>query len=110
MEQLKSIRNRFHLNNKVQIHHIIPREHRQYLRNIGHLESDPENLILMPTKYGMLTMNVRENRIIHDGEHPLYNKYVGMLLKNSVDEDYILMIQRNLRKRLQFSDPSLPWI
>lgn len=110
MEPLKSIRNRFHLSNKLQIHHIIPREHRQYLRNIGRLESDPENLILMPTKYGMESMNLREDRIVHDCGHPLYNKYVGLLLKNTMDEEYILMIQKNLRRRIQFSDPNLPWL
>lgn len=110
MDSLKCVRNRFHLTNKVQIHHIIPKQHKKFLRNIGHHEDDPENLVFMPTKYGMRTMNLRPDRIVHDGGHDSYNKYVGMLLKGSYDEEYIIMIQNNLRKRIQLSDPTLPWL
>jgi hypothetical protein len=109
MERLRAIRARFNLRGKVQIHHIIPKQYAKYLWDIGISENAPENLILMPTKDGMKTMNLREDRIIHDGGHIAYNKFVGDLLVNALCACHVILIQTELKRRLQSSDPLLPW-
>ena len=110
MERLKSIRSRFSLQHKVQIHHIIPRQHKKYLRKIGLSEDHRDNLLLMPTKIGMHTMNLRKQRLIHDGGHNAYNKYVKKLIDKMTNERDILLIQKELRKKILIADPELPWV
>lgn len=109
MDKLRCVRTRFCLANKVQIHHVIPRQHKNFLREIGYHENDPANLIFMPTRHGMQSMNLREDRFIHDGGHPRYNKYVGKLLQNATDALEILFLQTDLKRRIRIADPDLPW-
>lgn len=110
MNRLRSIRTRFQLTGKLQIHHVIPKTFRNYLRVLGIHENHPDNLILMPTHKGMQSMNLRASRIIHDGGHDSYNAYVQQLLKKANNTDDIRDIQVHLKKRIRNDDASLPWL
>ena len=40
-----------------------------------------QNLILMPNKLAHSRLNLRDDRLTHDGGHASYNKYVGRYLE-----------------------------
>lgn len=97
-------KHRFNLNEKVQVHHIIPLEfktHQNIIKNNYDIDSG-YNLIFMPTKRGKLTINTI--RRIHDGGHPQYNKYIYCLL----DEKDPFEINKVLRRKI-INGEKFPW-
>ena len=79
----RNFKNRWNVKN-VEDHHVIPYQFRnhpliKYLRYDVH---SSENIIMMPR---VLTPNLRENRLTHNGGHKQYNKYVGNVL-DSIDK------------------------
>lgn len=76
-----------------------------------------DNLIFMVTKSGKQHMRVRESRLIHDGGHLAYNRYVGDALRaisetatsTAVATIAVRALQTELRDRLRSDDPTLPW-
>lgn len=70
------MRSRHGLTGLAQIHHVIPREHRDHPVVLGaNMHIDCRfNLVLMPTNAGAIRM--RPNRYVHDGGHRAYNAYV----------------------------------
>lgn len=73
-------RNRFHLKGLVQVHHIYPQQFRNHpvLENFD-MHGD-ENLIMIPTKLGKEQLHLNSGRLIHDGGHDKYNRYIGSYL------------------------------
>lgn len=114
LERFRSIRQRFGLRGKIQIHHILCKEH-AHLVDID--INCRQNLMFMPTREGMAKMNLREERLIHDGGHLKYNAYVGALLRELLQNATTPMVayaaasvlQSELRKRITSDDPTLPW-
>lgn len=96
---------RFNLQEKVQVHHIIPlewRNHENIIRNEYDIDSG-YNLILMPTKIGIKTVNTV--RRVHDGGHPNYNKYICSMLDENKDP---FEINKFLRKKI-INGEEFPW-
>tara|TARA_B100000427_G_scaffold75037_1_gene61141 strand:+ start:145 stop:768 length:624 start_codon:yes stop_codon:yes gene_type:complete len=80
----KNFKLRFNIRN-VEDHHIIPvqfRHHPLFDRVKYDLQAG-DNIIMMPREIG----NLRENRIIHRGPHPKYNKFVGTVLDSMIHID-----------------------
>ena len=105
MQRMREIRSRYGLDGVVQIHHIIPREHRSHpqLRWFG-IDSCV-NLMFLPSTSKLA---IETRRKVHNGGHAQYNKYVlsrlnGPELMDPVDLAF------ELRHRLRQDDPLLPW-
>ena len=79
--KLRVARTRFKLKGLVQIHHVIPRQFSNHPA-LENFNVDAENnLIFMPTVRGAQQMHLRPDRLIHDGGHSQYNRYVGRYLE-----------------------------
>lgn len=78
---LRAVRKRFHLDGLVQIHHVYPRQFRNHPALEDFHVDSPENLVLMPTRRASESICLRKDRLIHDGGHPSYNRYVGKYLE-----------------------------
>jgi hypothetical protein len=78
----RNFKNRWNIKN-IEDHHVIPYEFRNHpvIRYVGYDIHSSDNIIMMPR---ILTPNLRENRLTHNGGHKKYNKYVGNVL-NSID-------------------------
>ena len=63
------------------MHHILPRQFRFHpaLNGMVDLEADA-NLVLMPTRRGKAVLNIRPDRLVHEGGHNEYNKFVKRYL------------------------------
>jgi len=94
---------KFNLEDLVQVHHIIPLEHR-YHPNLDNYDINAGyNLMLMPTKKGKQLINT--TRRIHEGGHQKYNKHVKHYLDLNCDPyeiSYILRLQL-------MNDEDIPW-
>tara|TARA_B100001741_G_scaffold264904_1_gene230117 strand:+ start:51 stop:407 length:357 start_codon:yes stop_codon:yes gene_type:complete len=98
-------RDKFNLQELVQIHHIIPREWKNHknIKNYNYNINAGYNLIFMPNKYGITKLNTK--RKIHDGGHPDYNLYVLSKL-NQIEDPF------QLSKELRFNltnNVDIPW-
>lgn len=98
-------KNRFGLHDQVQIHHIIPLEwknHRNLLKHEYNINSG-YNLIFLPSKIGK--QNINTIRVVHDGGHVLYNKYVYNLLETGQNPYEINKFLRNCL----INNKQIPW-
>ncbi len=98
-------KHRFGLQEKVQIHHIIPLEwkrHKNLIKNDYNI-NEGYNLIFLPSKKGKESIDTI--RRIHDGGHPEYNKYVYNLLQT---EENPFEISKILRNKL-INNKEIPW-
>lgn len=70
---------------KVNDHHVIPKQHKNHplLKEIGYDIDSRFNLLIMPTKKGIKSLNLDPHTIYHCS-HPKYNKMV----KYDLDEIY----------------------
>lgn len=115
MKRLRSVRVRFNLHNYVNIHHVLPKQHRHMIPR-GML-NEKNNLMLLPTKKGMENMNLRKSRLVHQGGHIPYNQYVGELLRDIIATHAtqallcaaIIALQTELKRRIRADDQTLPW-
>ncbi len=98
-----AIKDRFDLHGLVQVHHIYPRQFRNHplLRNYD--INDKKNLVLMPTKKGEQLLNIRDDRLIHDGGHASYNRYIGKTLHSvsSMPSAYHSILLNNTQRVLR---------
>lgn len=115
--RLHSTRVRFGLRGLVQIHHVYPRQFRNHPALRGIVDIDTErNLVLMPTYEGVSRMHLRPDRLVHDGGHPAYNRYVGRLLDRMLalppDERRRIVAQTlcELRRDVRHPPEDLPWL
>lgn len=104
---------------KVQDHHCIPRQFRNHklLREIGYDVDAAVNLKIMPTKKGIINLNLDPNTMTHDMGHPLYNKFVGNQLTIILNEPTLDMKKYQfwlflsfLKKNMQFNTANIPWV
>ena len=92
--RLHIARKRFNLHGLVQIHHIYPREF-QHHPVLSHYDVDDiSNLVWMPTHKGKRVLYTRSDRLVHDGGHLSYNRYVGKYL------DHVLQMPATIRPML----------
>ena len=105
MQRMRGIRTRSGLDGVVQIHHIIPREHRAHPVLQCYNIDDCVNLMLLPST-NQLALHTR--RKVHNGGHAQYNKYVLSRLNAPHRVDPV-ELARELRQRLRNDDSSLPW-
>lgn len=96
-------RNRYNLQGLVQIHHIIPQEWKNHHNLLDYDIYSGYNLIFMPTNKGKEILFT--NRRIHDGGHPMYNKYIKMRL-DSGEDPYILT--KEMRNKI-INGEDFPW-
>lgn len=80
--RLETMRDRFHLRGLVQIHHIYPRQFRNHPVLRHYDVDDASNLMYMPTRAGVEALRTRPDRLVHDGGHPSYYRYVGKYLEH----------------------------
>ena len=78
----RNFKNRWNVRN-VEDHHVIPHEFRNHplIKHLKYDTNSSENIIMRPR---VLTPNLRQNRLTHNGGHRKYNKYVGHVL-DSID-------------------------
>lgn len=101
-----------------QDHHVIPRKfrHHEVLKRTGYDMNSSHNLVIMPTHYGMDKLNIRQDRLIHYGGHPKYDRYVFSILEvmeqvqcndtlKTYLNDYVVFLKKNLRN----NEANLPW-
>jgi hypothetical protein len=95
----------------VQDHHVIPvkfRNHPIILTNKLDLNAS-SNLVMMPTYYGMATMNIRKDRLIHYGSHDKYNDFVKFNLDFIKSKDELLYFQNFLKRNCRDNVDNIPW-
>lgn len=104
---------------RVQDHHIIPKEWRNHpsVQRYGMDINERKNIMLMPTNYGMTTMNLRETRYIHEGGHHSYNKFVKKYLDSIKSIEHQETFEETFRDFHTFLKTSLtrgntyiPWL
>lgn len=110
----KNARNRRSLQEKVQIHHIIPRE---FKRHPTILFSDYEiengyNMMFLPTDKGSECFNLHIDRPLHYRGHLRYNRYVGiildeMLIEDKTSEEDLCKFNQYLRENMRHLE--IPW-
>lgn len=96
-------KNRFNLNDLVQIHHIIPQQLNDHKTLFDYNIHSGHNLIFMPTNKGKDSLFTK--RRIHEGGHLEYNKYIKMRLDQG-DDPFIL--SNEIRKKI-INGKNIPW-
>lgn len=104
MHGLRAFRRRYGLCGLLQIHHLIP----QHLgrRIVGFDVHDGRNLLFMPTRLGMEELRLHPTRLVHDGGHSAYNRYVAARLEHATN---LTQLMDELRAELRRPTPQLPW-
>lgn len=108
---MRDTRRRYSLQDCIQIHHVIPKQHARH-QTLAKFDFDIDgryNLMFVPTRAGMQTMNLRTQRFIHDGGHMAYNRYVNTSLLDVTNEEELYELIRSLSQRIRHGDASLPW-
>lgn len=104
---------------KVQDHHVIPKQWRSHptVRRYGMDINNSNNIIMMPTNYGMVTMNLRKLRYIHEGGHHSYNKYIFTFLESlyEIEDEETFQkefknFHKHLKKVLRNGNTYIPWL
>lgn len=112
--KFKAYRNRYKLNNLIEIHHIIPKQHKNHpvIVECNYNLEDGYNFQFLPTKLGSLQLNLHNNRPIHEKGHYKYNLFIKDYLdylyesKNYSRKD-LIYFNRFLRKNMR--DINIPW-
>ena len=106
----KNFKLRFNIRN-VEDHHVIPvqfRHHPIFDRVKYDLQAS-DNIIMLPREIG----NLRENRVTHNGPHPKYNKFVGIVLDSMVHienpEPEFKQFVNFLKDGCRFRPQDIPW-
>ena len=106
----KNFKLRFNIRN-VEDHHVVPvqfRHHPIFDRVKYDLQAS-DNIIMMPREIG----NLRENRVTHNGPHPKYNKFVGIVLDSMVHienpEPEFKQFVDFLKIGCRFRPQDIPW-
>lgn len=101
-----------------QDHHVIPRKFKNHdvVQRIRYDMDSSKNLVIMPTYYGLDKLNVRQDRLVHYGGHPSYDKFVFASLEsmNSISndgivEEYMDMYVTFLKRHLRGEAGRIPW-
>ena len=100
-----------HKTGLVQDHHVIPRQFKNHvaMKNSGYDMNSSKNIIMMPTRHGIHTLNLRENRLVHEGNHKEYNNFVGEMLEIINDEDEMDYLTNILKMGCRRRPKDIPW-
>ena len=95
----------------VEDHHVIPKMWRNHavVTQFGYDVDASHNIIMMPTKLGSRVLNVRKERMTHDGPHVKYNRYVGTLLDSIKTEDDLYYLRDFLKGVCRYGHDTIPW-
>lgn len=102
---------RWNLKGLVEDHHVIPRQFRAHptVKKFNYDMNSSNNLILMPTHLGKHKLELRENRLVHDGNHHRYNLFVEQVLNVVQTEkdlnDFVIFLKNSCR----FNPQNIPW-
>ena len=96
-------KNKFGLQDLVQVHHIIPLEWQKHKNLKYYNVHKGYNLIFLPTKKGSAEINTI--RRVHEGGHPNYNKYILYLLDKNEDP---FVLSKEIRNKLILNE-EIPW-
>lgn len=112
--KFKNYKKRFSLNNLVEIHHIIPRQHKNHpvLLNTKYNLEDGYNLMFLPTEKGKFKLKLYLRRPIHQNGHYKYNIFIKdyldyLYINNNYSQIDIINLNRYLRKNLR--SLNIPW-
>jgi len=96
----------------VEDHHVIPRRYMEHpiVKKSEYDVNASKNLVMMPTRLGKMVLNVRQDRLFHEGNHPAYSAYVGHML-DVMDSTYdfelfVEFLKRGCRRNAHH----IPWI
>jgi len=95
----------------VEDHHVIPKEFKSHpiVEKVKYDIHASENIIMLPREIG----NLRENRVTHNGPHPKYNKFVGIVLDSMVHienpEPEFKQFVDFLKIGCRFRPQDIPW-
>lgn len=110
----KNIKNRYNLREKVEIHHIIPREFKNHptIKYSNYNIENGYNLVFLPTYKGASLLNLHADRPIHANGHPNYNSYVRftldlMFINNKTQENNLCELNIFLRENMRHLN--IPW-
>lgn len=113
-KKLKIYKKRFILHNLVEIHHIIPRQHKNHpvVLNTNYDLEDGYNLMFLPTEKGKLNLKLHTSRPIHQNGHCKYNIFINnyldyLYINNNYSQIDIIILNRYLRKNLR--SLNIPW-
>lgn len=96
---------RYNLCGKVQVHHIIPLQHRHHT-SLENFDIDGRsNLMFLPIRQD--TFNTQKR--VHEGGHLNYNRYVLDRLNALDSEKNAHFLCQELRYRIRIGDKTLPW-
>ena len=104
---LRIMKHRFHLTGIVQIHHVIPQEHRNHPCVIEHdinIDAYP-CVMFLPTRKHI----IKTKRLVHNGGHVNYNLYVKKRLDEINTRTDLYNLVKGLRFRIRTGSCSLPW-
>ena len=95
----------------VEDHHVIPKQFRGHptVKKYKYDMNCSTNIILLPTKHGKHVMNLRENRLVHDGNHYRYNLFVEQILNVIQTEKDLKDFVIYLKKSCRFNPENIPW-
>ena len=81
-EHMRRTRQKLALRGFIDIHHIVPRQHRNHptLQAFNYDVEAGYNFCFMPTRAAENVLLLRDGRPIHYGGHPRYNQIVGVCL------------------------------
>lgn len=95
----------------VEDHHIIPKQFKKHpiIVKVGYDINASSNLIMLPTRLGKFILRVREDRLIHEGIHAGYNKYVEIMLNSIKTTDDFVKFTKFLKHSCRHRPQDIPW-
>lgn len=112
--QLRAAHTRFGLHELVQIHHVVPRSCADHptLRSVSYDVEECYNFVMMPTLHGRRRLNLRPDRLVHDGGHPKYCAFVRARLDDVHTRRDMLHLVAQLHRamrRATIDGEEIPW-
>lgn len=107
--KLRHMRKRYHLDDEIQIHHVIPKAMKQneVLQTFNYDIEAPYNLIFLPNLHGSRTLST--SRLTHQNGHPAYNNYVHDALSNCESHSEFVLLLIILHKGIR-GKYQIPWL
>lgn len=95
----------------VQDHHVIPRQYDTHptIKRFGYDMNASSNLVMLPTDRGKEVLRLREGRLIHDGKHAKYNRYVKGILDVISTKEELRDFTDFLKVACRYRPQDIPW-
>ena len=108
----KRFKVRWGINGKlIEDHHVIPKQWKNHavVKRFGYDIDGSDNMIMMPTRVGLGVLNVRKDRMTHNGCHVKYNRYVGNLLDTIKTKEDFYYLRDFLKGVCRYNHDIIPW-